>query len=75
MKARRKFKFTPSIGAVLRYELTGFKQERGARAGEISGLAEREIGLGKLPKIELPSLLGKVTKTKSNKKKNKGNKK
>ena len=68
LTAKRKFKRTPSIGTVLRYELTGFKQERGARAGEISGLAEREIGLGKLPQIELPSLLGKVTKTKSNKK-------
>jgi len=36
---------------------------------ETTGLFERELGLGKLPKIELPSLLGKVIKTSSRKKK------
>lgn len=71
LRVTRKFKRTPSLGAVLQYELTGFGGGRRRIRVEETGLVERGFEF-KLPKVEIGSLLGKVTKISSkNKKKNK----
>ena len=66
---KRKTKFTPSLGAAIRFQEFGIKRRRGARAGEISGLFERELSLGKIKKIELGSLIKEVKRTKRKKRK------
>lgn len=59
-EAKRKFKYVPSLLPLKRYELFGAKRKRVSKRKEISGLYERELGLGKFPTIKIGSLLGDI---------------
>ena len=71
LRAKRGFKRTISLGAILQKELTGFAPRVQSRLREETGLVERSFR-GALPKrVQLGSLLGEVKRTSSKNKKKK----
>ncbi len=62
--ATRKTKRTPSLSSALRLQEFGIKRRKFTKRAEESGLFSREFGIKGLEKIDLGSLLGKVTRKK-----------